>query len=184
MMMRNENASQINSVRFALNILGTPRVSAAGQLGASGAGTISISAGDFTDWPASGWCRIETAADAEREIVYYSSRTTTALTVPAAGRGLLGTSAAAGAADDNIYPVPGIRLAKEAPSADAIQTIASETTAPTGVTWNSAIRLSDGLQIGNLASLAKYGLWVHRQIPAGAAAIASMLNLLQWDFDA
>lgn len=185
LMCKNVNSVDVEAIKVYLATLGTQRVSGTAQLGASGAGTITTAtASGFSDWPASGWCRIETSAAALREIVYYSSRTDTSLTVPANGRARLGTTAAAGAATDLIYPVPGCRLAIEAPVANAIQTIANEGTTPTGVTWSTAITAAAGLSIGTLAAAALYGLWIHREIPIGAVARPRVTQDLRFAFDA
>lgn len=161
------------SIKLYLGTLGTAAVSSAGQLGSSGSGTISGATDAFCDWPTTGWCRIVTSGGTLREIVYYSSRTDTTLTVPAAGRARLGTIAAAGAADDTCYAVPGVRIAHEAPAPLAggnIQTIANESTAPTGVTWSTAISASAGINVGDLGANEQLGLWIHRELPAGVDA--------------
>lgn len=184
LMLKNEAAATVKNTKVYINLLGTSQVSGSAQLGASGAGTITLSTGTFGDWPASGFCRIETNAAALREIVYYSSRTSTSLTVPSAGRGLLGTSAAAGASTDVVKAVPGIRIAKEAPVADAIQTIADENTAPTGVTWGTPVTKATGTSIGDLATTALYGLWIERVVTVGAISEAEVLQSLAIAFDA
>jgi len=183
LIMKNENTVSIGSVKFYLATLGTQRISDSAQLGASGAGTITTT-GSLADWPASGFCRITTSVPALREIVYYSSRTSTSLTVPAAGRGMLGTSAAAGASADTIDAVPGIRIGKEAISSSHIQTIANENTAPSGITWNTGITAATGLSIGDLSPAAMYGLWIHRAVPAGAISAASVLQHFKNQYDA
>ena len=170
------------TLKWWLPTLGTQRTSNSGQLGASGAGTITTS-GSFADWPDAGYVRITTNAPALREIAYYTSRTATALTVPAAGRGLLGTTAAAGAATDTVDAVPGIRIAIEAPGADGnIQSIANDTTAPTGVTWSGAITSATGLTLATLGAGTTYGLWIHRQIPAGATGGVGFLGGVLWEW--
>lgn len=186
---KNEASSEVKSVKAWVGTLGTQRVSATTQLPASGAGTIAISAGDFTDWPDSGFCRIQTSAAALKEIVYYASRTSTILTVPAAGRGLLGTSATAGAATDTVDAVAGIRIAKEAPASQpdgafTDKTVAGEGSQPSGLTWRSGIIAAEGADIGDLTAGYIYGLWIERVVPAGATAEASVLNLIEWSFDA
>jgi len=185
-MLRAHGAGSITNIAIWIGTLGTTRTTDAGQLGATGAGTITTT-GSFADWPDAGWAHVRTAASATREIVYYTSRTATALTVPATGRARLGTSAAAGAADDTVASVPGLRIAIEAPDANGdIQVIASSTTAPTGVTWSTALSSIAGLTIATLASGANYGLWVHREIPAGATVdgVAESLIKLQYTADA
>lgn len=185
---RNEHATMpATLLKVYIVTLGTQRTSDAAQLAASGADTIETT-GSFADWPTSGYAHVKTSAGATREIVYYASRTDTVLTVPAAGRGLLGTSAAAGAADDTVDAVPGIRIAKEAPTGSTTtgyaQTIADEDSAPTGRTWNTGLTGATGVDIGTLVAAGGLQfLWVHRQIPAGATAVGSALNHLRWTFD-
>lgn len=181
--VRNHSGSTITNIKIWIKTLGTQRATGTAQLGASGSGTITTAtASGFADWPTSGWARIQDSGGTLREIVYYTSRTSTSLTVPSAGRARLGTSAGAGSATDLIDAVPGIRIGLEAPSSNAIQTIASETTAPTGITWNTDITIATGLSIASLAASADYGLWVHRDTPAGMMAGAQIRNSLNIEF--
>jgi hypothetical protein len=110
---RNANSVDLSALKFWIGTLGTQMTTSTAQLGASGAGTIEGSAGDFADWPDTGFAHIKTSGGATREIVYYSSRTDDVLTVPAAGREMLGTSAAAGASDDTADAVPVVRMGYE-----------------------------------------------------------------------
>jgi hypothetical protein len=184
--LKNSGSVTVAGVTAYVGLLGTTQVSNGGQLGASGSGTITTT-GTFADWPASGFCHVKSNVPATREIVYYSSRTNTQLTVPSAGRGQLGTTAAAGAATDTVEAVPGIRLAKEAPSAQPsgnFQTIANENSAPTGVTWSTGTTKATGVVVGDLAASNQYGLWVHRAVVAGAVAEPTVLRLVNFEFDA
>ena len=184
--VKNGSTVTVAGLKVSIATLGTQRISDGGQLGASGAGTITTT-GSFADWPSSGWCHVKTNAGATREIVYYSSRTNTQLTVPAAGRAQLGTTAAAGASTDSLDAVPGMRIAHQAPSSQPsgnVQTIANENTAPTGVTWNTGVTAATGLQIGDLAAGNIAFVWMHRAIPAGAVAEATVKRMLNFDFDA
>ncbi len=186
--LKNEGANAITVLKAWLTTLGTQRVSATAQLGASGAGTIEIAAGTFDDWPAKGYCRIQESDTTEREIVYYSSRTSTVLTVPAAGRELLGTTAAAGANDDTVDAVPGIRIAKEAPASQPTgaftdKTGAGEGSQPAGLTWKSGITAAAGVDVGTLAAGYIQGIWIEREVPAGAVALADIEQCFQWSYD-
>lgn len=148
--------------------LGTQVTSDTAQLGASGAGTIESSVAFAEETPAMGWALIRTSANVIREVVYYEERTDTELTVTADGRGLLGTTAAAGAASDKIDFIPGIRLAIIAPGGDGmLEEIADENTAPTVAAWVTAgtTLTIDAIQPGE-----SYGLWIHREIPPGCVA--------------
>ena len=173
----------VRNLKVFIGTLGTQRVSDAGQLPSSGAGTIETT-GSLSDWPATGFCRIETSAAGLREIVYYSQRTGTGLTVPAAGRGLLGTSAAAGGATDLIYPVPGIKIAKESPTSDhfTVCTDENDTAAVSGFTWYTGITRDTGLMIGHLGKDEIIGIWVWLVVVAGASASPSLENLLKYQF--
>ena len=187
----NGSAAAITDLKLWITTIGTARASGGSQLGASGAGTIAVAAGDFDDWDgdegAGGFCRIETAAGALREIVYYSSRTATELTVPAAGREMLGTSAAAGASDDVIYCVPGIRLALESPSDPTngyIDDSADEGTIPGGLTWYADIAAGDNLLLASLDAGDQHGLRIRREVPVGMIAAPLRLNCFEYSFDA
>lgn len=167
--LRNHSDAAITSVTVTPAVLGTQRTSDGTQLSGGGAGTITTT-GSLADWPTSGWCHIRTNAPATREIVYYTSRTSTSLTVPAAGRGLLGTSAAAGASTDTITPVAGIRLWLETPSGGAVQEIANHTTEPTGAAWATSAT------VASLAAGDERGLWIHRDIPTDATVELEQLT--------
>ncbi|MCP4539829.1 MAG: hypothetical protein GY832_22040 [Chloroflexi bacterium] len=181
-MWRAHGGNALSALKVWVGTLGTQATSDGGQLGAAGGGTITTT-GSYADWPDYGWAHITTDVPATREIVYYTSRTATVLTVPAAGRGLLGTGAAAGAATDTVDAVPGIRLALEAPDGDGnIQTIANESTAPAAVAWDSGITSASGLSLANLASGSNYGLWIHREIPTCAVAQWPVVNEIQAQF--
>jgi hypothetical protein len=174
--VKNDELTDVTGISVYIATLAGPSVSSVAQLSGAGAGSITGATNAFCGWPQRGWARIETSGGTLREIVYYSSRTDITLTVPALGRSRLGTSAGAGAATDNIYSVPGIRIGIEAPIANAIQTIASESTAPTGITWSTARTAVTGPSIGTLAAGDWYGVWIHRELPAGVTANAKHLN--------
>jgi len=145
--------------------------------------------GSFSDWPDSGYGVIKTSGGTEREIIYFSSRTATVLTVPAAGRGLLESSAAAGAATDTIDSVPGIGIGKEAPSSQprghfTDNTGSGEGTAPGGVSFSTPLTDTDAVDIGDLSTTYIYGLWIKREVPAGAVNEPNVLNDLVISFDA
>jgi hypothetical protein len=186
--IKNDSSGTVKDVKVKLKSFGTQQTSDSGQLGASGAGTITTS-GSFSDWPETGYCAIYTSGGSEREIVYYSSRTTTALTVPAAGRGLLGTSAAAGAATDTVDAIPGVGIGKDDPTSQPSgsfvdNTGADEDTAPAGITFTSPILDADAVDIGDLLAGYIYGVWIHRETPAGAVGQSGMLHDLEFAFDA
>lgn len=183
----NPSVASITSHKRWVGTLGTQQVSDGGQLGGAGAGTITTT-GSFSTWPTSGWVHIKTTAPATREIAYYTSRTDKVLTIPAAGRGRLGTSAAAGGATDTLDAVPGIALAIDTAGVTAgaasIQTIANETTAPAAVSWNPGCTAATGLAIGTIGAGQQVGIWVKRELPVGAYSTAEADVLVQDSFDA
>jgi hypothetical protein len=186
-MLRNMGASTISGLIRWLNTLGTVQTSNVAYLSGSGGGTISTG-GSYTTWPLNGWCQVRSSGGTLKEVVYYSARTLTALTIPAAGRGLLGTSATAGSSTDLVYPTPGVAIGVDSAGAQAfgtsIQTIANANTAPTGITWNLEITQAAALNIGNLNPNQQIGLWMKRQVPAGAVSTPSNLTSLIGNFNA
>lgn len=186
LMLKNVSASQVNNLYIMLSALGTQRVSGSAQLGASGAGSIAVSTGDFSDWPDTGFVRIVDSGGNLREIAYYSSRTSSTLTVPSYGRGLLGTTAAAGLSTDLIYPVSGLRIASETPSPNPgpIQTIANKTTSPTGRTWKTGVTTANGISAGNIASGAELGLWIEETVVPGQSSSVRDLSAIVITMDA
>lgn len=178
-MVRNEAATDVLSFQRYIGTLGTPAASNVSWLSGGGSGTVSTSA-SFADWPDDGWAQVRDSGGTLKEVIYYSSRSSTALTVPATGRALLGTSATAGTNSDVLTPVPGIAIGTDplgvVSATTPIQTVASQTTAPTGVTWNLGLTALTGLQIGTVPTGQQVGVWVKRHIPAGKQATPKMLN--------
>jgi hypothetical protein len=60
------------------------------------------------------------------------------------------------------------------PNTNPIQTIANESTAPSGVSWSQAQTYTDGQVIGDLAPDEKYGVWIKRQVPLGCGPKATI----------
>lgn len=63
------------------------------------------------------------------------------------------------------------------------QTVANETTAPTGVTFSSAANEGAALAIGTLTAGQSRSVWIRRTTTAGAAATASNTYTLRSKFD-
>ena len=78
----------------------------------------------------------------------------------------------------------GPAIGYESPSSDAIQTIANEGTAPSGISWNTGTTAGAGLAIGPIAAGQWVGLWIKRPIAAGVGASVSVLQHLRFSFDA
>ncbi|KPL06090.1 hypothetical protein AMJ85_10740 [candidate division BRC1 bacterium SM23_51] len=183
----NGSTSQVKAVTVRLATLGTQRTTDAAQLPASGAGSIQTT-GSFADWPDVGYTVVKNSGGTQREIVYYSSRTDTTLTVPAAGRGMLGTSAAAGAATDTVDAIPGIAIARDQSANEAtgqFTQIADEDTAPgNGETFTSPITDADAIDVGDRNPGQYFGIWIWREVPVGTEARLNVLHHLIRKFDA
>ena len=65
-----------------------------------------------------------------------------------------------------------LALAGEGVSANA-ETVADESTAPTGETFDDAEDETNSLSLGDLAPLAYYGVWIKRTVTAGASSYAN-----------
>lgn len=184
-MLRNESLQLVSAFARWIGQLGTQRVSNTTQLSGAGAGSIATSS-SLADWPSVGFCQVRSSVGTLKEVVYYTSRTSTTLTVPVAGRGLLGTSATAGVNTDLIYSVPGVAIGIDAAGVQtfgaAIQTIASQATAPIGITWNLGVTLAGGIQIPTINPNQQVGIWVWRHMPAGSVATPSAAVKFQDSF--
>lgn len=169
--IRNLSLGKVD-LTLALGLLGTAKALSAG-FGAAGAVTVSFAADSLKDWPASGFAENQDTG----EVIYYSSRTDAALTVPAAGRDVYAEvgGGAAGLVGHTLYPIPGLRIGTEAPSSSTgfIQTIANESTAPAAITFVHPYGVADAAAIAyTLQSGQMVGLWIHRKVIAGATARA------------
>jgi hypothetical protein len=182
-MAKNVGGSLISGFFKYIATLGTSQASDVSVLGGSGAGSIATS-GSFVDWPLSGWCQVRTSGGSLKEVVYYSGRTGSTLTVPSGGRSLLGTSSTAGGLTDLVYPVPGIAIGKDPTgvitAGSAIQAIANDHTPPVVVTWNLGITQSGGLSLVDLNPGDQVGVWLWYHIPPGTVSNAGHLKKV-WD---
>ena len=176
--LRNEHESNgLDALDLAAYIQSIPGVSIIdppgynASLGASGAGSIEISGASFDGWPAAGWVKVEQVDGSAREVVYYTSRTSTTLTVPAAGRALCETTASAMISSDVLVPWSGIAIAFEDPSAQPNGNFNGDTlNAPSGLSWSTARSSESALNHGTLAHQNQVGLWILWDVPAGAVA--------------
>lgn len=185
--VRNEALNDVQAFQRWIATLGTTRISDAAWLTGAGAGTITTS-GSLADWPTTGWCQVQTSGGTIKEVVYYSARTDTTLTIPGAGRGLLGTTPSIGSATDTISAVPGIALGLDPLGIQAfgagIQQVPNQSTAPAGVIWNLGLTAAAGLQIGTLPSQQQIGIWMWRNAPAGAISTPLALTKMLDSFNA
>ena len=186
--LKDESSVSIENLKVWLALLGTARAVDAAGYAASGAITITCKTDDYSDWPDSGYAFNKTTG----EVMYYTSRTSDKLTIPAAGRDIWSDVAggAAGSENDVIQPIPGIRIAKEAPDSQpdgkfTDKTGAGEGSKPTGVTFvhPTAVGDADVIDIGTLAVGYIYGIWTERKIIPGATAEITVENHIAWSAD-
>ena len=186
----NKSSGTVSNIKVKLGTLGDQVTSDDTQLGSSGAGSVVTSDTISSGTPDTGAAIIREADGTIREVVYYSSRTSTTLTVPAAGRGLLGTSAAAGAADDTVDFIPPVAISKEAPSGQPAgyftdKTGSGEGVEPSGLTWRFDVDFSGTpVDIGDIVATNIYGLWFWREVPAGMAAESDLQIKVIIQYDA
>lgn len=74
-------------------------------------------------------------------------------------------------------------LAKELPVADAIQTIADELTAPTGVGWFPAVTPATALAVGDMVAGATMGIWLRRVFPVAGAVAPVEESTFNFEFE-
>ena len=186
LIIKNESAAAVNNVTRIIDRPATATATSnTAVLGATGAGTVETT-GSLATWPTSGWCRIMNGS-AEREIVYYYTRTDTVLYIRASGRACLGTSAAAGAVTDTLEAVAGYMVGVDAAgvvaAGTAIQTIADEKTAPVGVTFYTAPASAPVALATQLMPGEQVGIWFKREIPemANTIPLAGMQSTLNFE---
>jgi hypothetical protein len=76
-------------------------------------------------------------------------------------------------ATDAAHDTVDVALASEAVNVAIVQTLGSETSVPTGVTFTTPTTKAGGLVIGNIPATQFKGLWTRRNISAGAVAAAA-----------
>lgn len=186
----NDSTVTVQGFLMWLTTLGTQRVSATQFLPASGAGYIEIASGTFDDWPQSGFVKISTSAEVEKEVAYYKERTSTKLTVDASGRGIGHTSEVLGTATDLVDAIPMIEIHEDpagVQSTGAGANPGDEDTAPSGIAagdWVTPTRYDDAdvIDIGNIASTYHIKIWFHRITIAGATEGVDVLNSVDYKF--
>jgi len=149
--------------------------------GYGSSGSVEVDMGSYlADFPASGFMY-----NSERsEALYYASKSIdgTKALVSSAGRGVRGTAAAAGLAGDGINYYAPIDLGFEEPSGGSIQTIANESTAPSGVSFNyhglSSVKL-----LGGLGPLEMWGVWLKRFVQVNSRPLVGQRGSLRFVFD-
>ena len=172
----------IRDFKLWLGLLGTANTVDSSGYAATGAVTVTGQS-SFGDWLESGYVKNTDTG----EVMYYSSRTATALTVPAGGRDVWGDGAAAGSEDDALEPISGVRIGIESPSSQpsgSFTTVADEDTAPGGVTFEHPTSTDDvDVLISSMLTAGQIqGLWVERAVVSGAAATPRARILIEWTF--
>lgn len=174
---KNIGALNVTGLTVALKAL-APETAATNAAANTGAATLE---GDFEGWPTEGFCeRLSADGTSTREIVYYASRTDSALTVESGGREQMGTSAANGLIGEKLRAIPAARFAEATVTSGAIEAIDDEYDAPTGVTWNAttrAVALTTPLAAGAMT-----GLWIERICFAGRGGSANEEVALTYGF--
>lgn len=182
---RNQGTSDVKSLKVKMKVQGTQAGTQTTWLPGSGAGTI-VTSDSFATWPSAGMALIRDSGGTVREIVNYTDRTDSGLVVPAAGRGQMGTSADAGVTTDTVDAIPPTMLALEQLGSNPggnIQTIANESTQPTGRTWVVPITDAEAITIGDLQTLEGSAIWFERWIVAGETGRPDIYNHLTWSFE-
>jgi hypothetical protein len=182
---RNQGLTDVKTLKVKMKVQGTQAGSQTTQLAGAGAGTI-VTSDTFADWPDAGMVLIRDSGGTVREIANYFSRTDSTLTIPAAGRGQMGTSADAGVTTDTCDAIPPTMLAIETLSsqpAGNIQTIADESTQPTGRTWVVPITDAEAIILGDFNTLEGVAIWFERWIVAGETGRPNIYNHLTWSFE-
>jgi len=163
--IQNTSASEVTDMTIYVTPLVTGVVSDLEFLPATGAGRIEAER-SLIDFPYSGFIAIYSSLGVLKEVVY-ADRDTFGFEVLSANRGLCGTSATLGAVDDLFYPIYGVELATETPTADAVTASVDENTPPSGITFTGAFSEATALTVASLPAGDWVGLHIKKTVPAG-----------------
>lgn len=165
--VRNAGATTILGVR-AYAATPSPDASSTTLTEDLGTGAGTLEADDLTGWGTSGFVLNVTKDD----VRYFHSRSGNSASVFSPGSGIRGKTAVAWDEDDELVAYPWFDLGLDAPGASSVfEDPASETTAPSGVTFTCPTTAADGLSIGDMAANAVHCIWLRFTIPAGARPI-------------
>lgn len=145
----------------------------------NGSGAVTVSVASASTWPKSGFLKNSITG----EVMQWTSRDGNSITVPASGRGVRGTTAAAGSNGDAMILVPNVDIGLEAPLADAYQQITGEGTAPAGVVFSTPITEATALAIPDLLATKHYGVWLREILVAGTPPTLNAADYLEILFD-
>jgi len=162
---------------------------ASGSPGGIGTGADTLEVTDATNWPDSGWIAKIDGAGTVQDIRYCYNKSGNEYSVMNPAGGMRGYTAAAWNAGDNIIPCPWMDIGLDAPlnmgspDLQLFEDPATESTAPSGVTFTTPMNTTDALSIGNLAASDVYCVWERFYIPAGQKPVTSALARMYVDFE-
>jgi hypothetical protein len=122
--------------------------------------SVSVAAGsasltDASDHPAGSYWLYNSTKD---DLRYVTTRSGNVIAWVNAGTGHRGKTATSWDAGDDVLVYPDFDIGLEAPTAGQIDSPATETTAPTGVTFSAPFTVDTGLSVGTLAASGVYAV--------------------------
>ena len=144
--------------------------------GGIGTGADALAGTSFANWGASGWVYNSTKND----VRYFYDRSGNSVKIADPAGGMRDFAAVAWDAGDNIEPYPWFDIGVQAPGAGSVLSDpASESTAPTGVSFSCPRTDATALLIGDLAAGALYCVWERYVLPPNTQPIDNELPTLR-----
>jgi len=76
-----------------------------------------------------------------------------------------------------------VQIGKESASGSPIQSVANESTAPSGISFSDAASKGAGLALGDLAPGVVYGIWIKRVVPSSCPAYDNDSFVIKFEGD-
>lgn len=157
-----ENSDDVNDMLNA-HVYVSPDTDGDATTLQEGVGVLASSARvlNASGWPTRSFWVLNSTRD---DVRYVRHRTGNVLYYEASGAGLRGKTAVDWSVGDSVEVYPEVDIGLDAPSSSEFEGPADETTAPSGVTFDSPKDYSSGLVIGTLGALDLYGIWIRETI--------------------
>ena len=147
---------------------------------AIGTGTETLSCTNLDNWPISGWIYNSDKDD----IRYYYNRSGNNIRVYQRSGVLRGKTAVSWNSADNVELYPEFDIGLDAPDVGGdFEDPATETTAPSGVTFSTPLVIDDALTIGTIDAQSNYGVWIREVVEEATRARPNVISVVKFKLD-
>lgn len=158
-----------------------------GSPGGIGTGADTIELVDASNYPSSCWLAKVDGSGTVQDVRYAYNKSGNQFSIMNPSGGMRGYTAASWSPGDNVIPAPWFDIGLDAPlkigspDLNQFENPASETTAPSGISFSTPMNTTDALDIGDLDASEVYCVWQRYYIPAGMKPVSSALARMYID---